>query len=76
MQKKIHHKAKVGVVTGDNAVASSATAAMDAIKNQAVSSAAMLVGSEGGAEAIAAILGGITDSKILATTIQQVAPCH
>lgn len=53
--------------------ASVASTCMETITNQAISNAALLVKTQGGAEAIAAILAGIDNPRILASTVDQIA---
>ena len=72
VQKKAHNKGKHAGVNKTDEVATTATSAMEVIRNQAVSNAATLVGTDGGASALAAVLMGIDDKKIMHQTLEQI----
>ncbi len=73
VQRKVHQKGTVKDTETKGTTAEMAAAAcMETIRTQAVSSAAVLVKAEGGAESIAAILGGIDSHRVLGTTLGQI----
>ena len=64
-------KGQVGKI-GASSMVLQAAKAMEVISEQAISQAVSLVGTEGGAEAIASILKDIDDSRARATTLEQI----
>jgi hypothetical protein len=64
-------KGQVGKI-GASGMAMQAAKALEVISEQAVSQAVSLVGTEGGAKAIAQILKNIDDERALATTLEQI----
>jgi len=71
IQSAASGKGQVGKI-GANGMAMQAAKAMEVISEQAISQAVSLVGTEGGAKAIAAILKDISDDRALATTLEQI----
>jgi len=71
VQDAAHAKGQAGRI-GASGMALEASKALEIISEQALSQAVSLIGTEGGAKAIASILSDIDDPRALATTLEQI----